>query len=56
MRIVPGDRWQCAGCGQVLAFGPDGRVPQEQLDACEGRCDWTLVEREGRSVEDGPGV
>jgi len=54
MRIRPGDRWHCDGCGQLLAFDEAGRVPQAQLDACLGQCDWSLVERDGRIVEDGP--
>lgn len=56
MQIRPGDRWQCDGCGQLLAFDERGRVPQAQLDACRGLCDWALVERDGRAVEDGPSL
>lgn len=56
MRIRPGDRWDCAGCGQRLAFDEAGRVSQDQLDACRGLCDWTLAERDGRPVEDGPAL
>jgi hypothetical protein len=29
----------------VLTFDERCLVPQEQLDACEGRCDWVLLER-----------
>ncbi|HEX2039842.1 MAG TPA: hypothetical protein VHF47_08950 [Acidimicrobiales bacterium] len=45
--VRPLDRWRCRGCGQLLTFDERGRVPQEQLDACEGRCDWVLVTRGG---------
>jgi hypothetical protein len=43
--VKPLDRWRCRGCEQVLTFDERGFVPQEQLDACEGRCDWVLLER-----------
>jgi hypothetical protein len=41
----PGDRFDCAGCGQHLVFGTDGFVADEQLRACESKCDWTLAFR-----------
>lgn len=54
VRIEPGDRWHCHGCGQLLAFDGRGRVSQEQLDQCRSRCDWQLVERGQVPVADGP--
>lgn len=56
VRVQPGDRWSCAGCGQLLAFDRRGWVPQEQLDACRSQCEWTLVERDDRPVVDGPAL
>ena len=56
LRILPHDRWQCHGCGQLLRFDERGFVPQEQLDACRSQCDWDLVERQGRRVEQGPSL
>jgi hypothetical protein len=47
VEVRPLDRWRCQGCGQLLTFDERGFVPKEQLDACEGRCDWSLVERAG---------
>lgn len=45
VEVRPRDRWRCEGCGQLLTFDERCFVPQAQLDACEGRCDWVLVER-----------
>jgi hypothetical protein len=56
VRVQPGDRWSCRGCGQLPAFDKRGHVPQEQLDGCRSLCDWSLVERRGVPVEDGPAV
>lgn len=56
VRVQPGDRWSCRGCGQVLVFDERAYVPQEQLDACRSQCDWSLVGRRGRAVEDGPAL
>lgn len=55
-QIRPHDRWRCHGCGQLLRFDDKGLVSQEQLDACRSQCDWELVERDGRKVEDGPSL
>lgn len=51
LRVEPEDHYLCAGCGQTLTFDAQVRVPDEQLAACQSRCDWTLVARRGRPVE-----
>lgn len=52
---LPLDRYRCGGCGQLLTFDGAVRVPMEQLKACQGRCDWLLVERSGEQVTPDPG-
>jgi hypothetical protein len=56
VQLEPHDRWSCERCGQLLAFDAQARLSQEQLDACRGECDWTLVERRGLPVEDAPAL
>ncbi len=46
----PYDVHDCDGCGQRLRFDGRGFVAPDQLDACRGLCDWTLVERNGEPV------
>lgn len=45
--VRPFDLWRCRSCGQLLSFDAGGRVPEEQLRACQGRCDWELEARPG---------
>lgn len=54
LRVEPEDRYLCSGCGQTLTFDARVRVPDEQLAACQSRCDWTLVERRGQPVTEEP--
>lgn len=51
----PDDRYRCLGCGQLLLFDATLLVADEQLMACEGRCDWLLVQRAGKPVRPDPG-
>lgn len=44
--VRPLDVFDCGGCGQRLRFDAKGFVPPAQLEACRGRCDWSLVERQ----------
>lgn len=55
VQVRPFDRYRCGGCHQLLTFDERGFVPPEQLRACLGRCDWSLVERDGHAVPDAPG-
>jgi hypothetical protein len=48
--VQPGDRQLCGGCGQTLVFDRFGYVSDAALAACEGSCDWQLVERRGVAV------
>jgi hypothetical protein len=43
--VRPFDVFDCDGCGQRLRFDGRGHVPQEQLEACRGLCDWTRVDQ-----------
>ena len=43
--VRPFDVYDCGSCGQRLRFDERGFVLPEQLEACRGQCDWTLVHR-----------
>lgn len=46
--VRPFDVFDCGGCGQRLHFDARGFVPQSELDACRGLCDWRRVETEAQ--------
>jgi hypothetical protein len=35
--------YRCSGCGQLLPFDHECRVPDVCLQRCRGRCDWVRV-------------
>ncbi|MDP8977330.1 MAG: hypothetical protein M3N17_01895 [Actinomycetota bacterium] len=41
--VVPATTYRCAGCGQLLPFDGDVRVPDACLRRCQGRCDWREI-------------
>jgi hypothetical protein len=54
IRVQPFDRVRCVGCSQLLRFDQYGYVPEENLRACQSRCEWVLVERNGVVVAADP--
>ncbi len=46
----PFDVYRCQGCEQLLTFDARTRVPNEQLSACQSRCDWLLLSCAGIPV------
>lgn len=41
--IEPDTTYRCHGCGQLLPFDHEVRVPPACLRRCQGRCDWHRV-------------
>lgn len=35
--------YRCDGCGQLLPFDSDVRVPTACLQRCQGQCDWIPI-------------
>lgn len=57
--IVASTTFRCDGCGQLLPFDRNGRVPDACLRRCQGRCDWHAVgptdpDVRARAALDGP--
>jgi hypothetical protein len=52
--VRPLDVWFCTGCGQRLEFDRRCHVPQDQLNACRGLCEWELLERPTTTVDTPP--